>query len=154
MLNPHNSQQLILDQSINMLWHRRTTRPFVFTLICAQAVTHRHAAHIIAAPDSASSQAVAITEWIGPQHSPHTSASLSAQTKTFIVRYPITAYVDVSVDHPSDISKEDLLSGISRDELVLGVSENDGAWDSLKSAWRDAATCEIYDEEYEEELFI
>ena len=48
--------------SLNVLQHRFTTRPFVVALMGAQAVTHRHADHIIAVPNPVRSQAVAIAE--------------------------------------------------------------------------------------------
>ena len=52
----------ILDQSSNVLQHRLTPSPLVVALMGAQAVTHRHADHIIAVPDSVCSQAVAVAE--------------------------------------------------------------------------------------------
>jgi hypothetical protein len=45
-----------------MLQHRLTARPFVVALMGAQAVTHRHADHIIAVPNTVRSTAVAIAE--------------------------------------------------------------------------------------------
>ena len=49
-------------QASNVLQHRLTTCPFVVALMGAQAVTHRHADHIIAVPNPVRSQAVAIAE--------------------------------------------------------------------------------------------
>ena len=77
----------------------------------------------------------------------------TTQNKTFIVRYPVTTYIDVEVERPSHITREELLSSIDRDELVNGLEQNDCAWDSLKSAWREGYTDGIFDEEYEEVEF-
>ncbi len=49
-------------QSSDVLQHRLTSSPFVVALMGAQAVTHRHADHIIAVPNTVRSQAVAIAE--------------------------------------------------------------------------------------------
>ena len=81
------------------------------------------------------------------------TTSTSTQTKTFIVRYPVTTYIDVEVTRPSDITEKELLTSIDRNELVNGVEQNDCAWDSLKSSWRDCAPDVILDEDYEEVEF-
>ena len=47
---------------LNVLQHRFTPSPLVIALMGAQAVTHRHADHIIAVPDPVRSQAVAVAE--------------------------------------------------------------------------------------------
>ncbi len=77
----------------------------------------------------------------------------TTQTKTFIVRYPVTTYIDVEVQRPSDITEEELLNIIDKDELVNGVENDEGGWDSLKSAWRDGSPDVILDEDYEEVEF-
>ena len=74
-------------------------------------------------------------------------------SKTFIVRYPVTTYIDVEVERPSDISREELLTSISKDDLINGDTIDEGAWDSLKSAWREGYADWICDEDYEEVEF-
>ena len=65
------------------------------------------------------------------------TTSTATQTKTFIVRYPITYYYDVKVERDTSISEEDLLYSITRTELIAGERLDDFAWDSLKSSWRE-----------------
>ena len=80
----------------------------------------------------------------------------ATKTKTFIVRYPVTTYVAVEVERDANISEEELLRSISRDDLSKGETQDDCAWDSLKSSWRDAdAVVYVYDEDdcYEEAVF-
>ena len=72
----------------------------------------------------------------------------STSTKTFVVRYEVTTYHAVEVERPENITEEDLLSSITRDELMSGEVQNDCAWDSLKSSWRDGnAAVYVYDED-------
>ena len=49
-------------QASNVLQHGLTPSPLVIALMGAQAVTHRHADHIIAVPNTVRSKAVAIAE--------------------------------------------------------------------------------------------
>ena len=85
-----------------------------------------------------------------------TEATKTKETKTFVVRYAITDYVAVEVERDADISEEALLKSISKDDLVSGEHQTDGAWDSLKDAWRSQdAEVFVYDEDdcYEEAEF-
>ena len=74
----------------------------------------------------------------------------STQTKTFIIRYPISSFHEVCVERPSDISEDELLGSISRQDLINGSQFDGGVWDSLKDAWREGNADYICDEDYEE----
>ena len=60
------------------------------------------------------------------------------ETKTFIVRYPVTSYHEVEVERDANITEEALLESVTRDDLMRGDTDDSGAWDSLKSSWRDS----------------
>ena len=67
--------------------------------------------------------------------------------KTFIIRYPVVTYHNVTVVRDENITEDDLLDGITREELEEGESDTDCAWDTLKDAWREM-NGEVFDEEY------
>ena len=76
------------------------------------------------------------------------TTSTATQTKTFLVRYPVTTYHAVEVERDTNISEEDLLKSITRTELTAGERQDDCAWDSLKSSWREGdAEVFVYDED-------
>ena len=61
----------------------------------------------------------------------------ATETKTFIVRYPVTTYYAVKVVRDADITEEALLQSVTREEITHGESEDDCAWDSIKNEWRE-----------------
>ena len=79
-----------------------------------------------------------------------TSTPTKTETQVFNITYTYTAYHSVSVERPSDISEEELLSSITRDELASGSDSGD-AWSSLKDSWRESqpGQLDITDEEME-----
>ena len=81
---------------------------------------------------------------------PQQPMTTATQTKTFIIRYPVSTYHEVCVERPADISEEELLGSISRQDLTNGMHCDDDAWDSVKDAWREGKADYICDEEYDE----
>lgn len=71
-----------------------------------------------------------------------------SDTRTYQVSYEVTSYVEVFVDAPVDITREELLKSVTKDDLVAG--EESGHWDALKAAWRNDNVSLILDEEGEE----
>ena len=79
-----------------------------------------------------------------------TSAPTKTDTKVFNITYTYTAYHRVSVERPSDISEEELLSSITYDELASGEDVGD-PWSDLKDEWGAAepGQLDITDDEWE-----
>ena len=71
-----------------------------------------------------------------------------AENQQFTISYYATCYFDVTVERPADISKEELLSSITRDELCTAERTGDG--DDLRQAVRKQQVSLILDEEFEE----
>ena len=72
----------------------------------------------------------------------------TATKKTFIVRYPVVTYHAVEVERDANITEEELLDSISKSDLMAGEAQDDCAWDSIKSAWREGeADIYVYDED-------
>ena len=74
-----------------------------------------------------------------------------SDTRRFNISYAVTAYFDIYVDRPADISEDDLLNSITRDEARTAERSGDG--DDVLEAVRSKSVSLILDEEGEEVQF-
>ncbi len=70
---------------------------------------------------------------------------MTTETKTFVVSFNVSYSVDVYVERPANITKDELQKSLTRDEVFTAADDNEMApYEGLKSAWRDN-NCVIYE---------